>query len=236
MMILGKPLARNIGIVAVLVLTISAIATKRDGLSDGLPARNPFTPFAGTLVTGNPASAEYGTGRIYDVGYAFDFTSDQPLRFRPATWPDGLPQNVRIVHEVLMLSWDQPVQRNGAYIDSMQAGYDWPPQDQNPSGRLHFTFHDINGYVFRPPVRINPNANPHHLRVTIMVAFQPNAPGIYTLGPIIVHAKMFGSSGSSSGSSGAEYSRTSNQYSVLCIGQRTDAPCASARNRAAHRQ
>jgi hypothetical protein len=157
-----------------------------------------FQPMNGSAVTGFDSVK---VGETVDLGLIFGKTlTNQSVVMRPVTLPRGLPKHVRLVHM-------------GLTTGSMfLSAYGWPPSAGSP---VIFPVHRLDGYVLPPGTPAE-----------VALGFVADRPGIFVVGPFMVHAEVPGIFGFIPiGRTPVEMSY--HQYVVICVrvGERR---CAAA--------
>lgn len=128
-------------------------------------------------------------GEVFDFGVAIGNVSpDVTLVMRPATLPDGVPPHLQLLHQVIT-------------YQGVLGDYGWPVGSTD--GRHVVTF-PLDG------ARVAPGAQP-----IVVLAVVADRPGIFTVGPVTIHAEAPGPLGI--GALPAEQTYT--QFAVICIEQ-----------------
>ncbi len=147
----------------------------------------------GLLATSHSVSLIWDSGMR--VGEVFDFgvgtgnvSPDVTLVMRPATLPHGLPPHLQLLHQALT-------------YQGVLGDHGWPVGSLD--GR-HVITSPLDG------ARVAPGAQP-----IVVLAVVADRPGIFTVGPVTIHAEAPGPLGI--GALPAEQTYT--QFAVICIEQ-----------------
>lgn len=128
-------------------------------------------------------------GEVFDLGAYVRNRSDTTVTLRPASL-STVPRHVRLLHELFI---------KGPYIGSRG----WPPAQGKPGARGYSTAR-LDGYRLRPGEQ-----------GSIALGFVADHPGIYLVGPLVLHADVTGLFGLTFRASQPE-----GAYGLICAGVR----------------